>query len=137
MRKPMGGTDNAGLLSTGVPGLDDIMGGGLTANRIYLVEGEPGAGKTTSGLQFLMEGARKGEPVLYISLAENRDELHAVAASHDWDISAIHIHEVLPTEEMLVREDQFAMFHPAEVEMVDTLKNILTAVDALKPARVV
>jgi circadian clock protein KaiC len=133
----MGGNDKAGLLSSGVPGLDEILGGGLTPNRIYLVEGEPGAGKTTSGLQFLLDGARNGETVVYISLAENREELQAVADSHGWDIGKIHIHEVLPTEETLVREDQYAMFHPSEVEMVDTLKDILGVVDKMKPTRVV
>lgn len=124
-------------LSAGVPGLDVILGGGLTPHRIYLIEGEPGAGKTTSGLQFLLEGVKRGEPVVYISLAENFEELLAVAASHDWDISGIHVHEVLPDEDLLVREDQYAMFHPSEVEMVDTIKNILRAVEELKPTRVV
>jgi circadian clock protein KaiC len=133
----MAAQDQSRLLSTGVPGLDEILGGGLTAERIYLVEGEPGAGKTTTGLQFLIEGIRKGESVVYISLAENRAELQAVAASHGWDVGGIHIHEVLPTEELLVREDQYAMFHPSEVEMVDTLKNILSAVEERKPTRVV
>lgn len=124
-------------LSTGVPGLDGILGGGLTPHRIYLIEGEPGAGKTTSGLQFLLEGARRGEPVVYISLAENMEELQSVAHSHGWDLSGIHVHEVLPTEEVLDREEQYAMFHPSEVEMVDTLKTILGVVEERKPARVV
>jgi circadian clock protein KaiC len=125
------------VLSTGVPGLDDILGGGLTPHRIYLIEGEPGAGKTTAGLQFLLEGVRLGETVVYITLAESHEELHAVAESHGWDLSGIHIHEVLPSEELLAREDQFAMFHPSEVELVDTIKLILSVVDELKPTRVV
>jgi len=134
----MGGAQQQpNLLSTGVLGLDEILGGGLTPHRIYLVEGEPGAGKTTAGLQFLMQGKRDGESVVYISLAESGEELHSVADSHGWDLGGIHVHEVLPTEELLVREDQYAMFHPSEVEMVDTLKNILSAVEKLKPTRVV
>jgi len=133
----MGGPQDFELLSTGVPGLDDILGGGLTPHRIYLVEGEPGAGKTTAGIQFLLEGVAQGEPVVYVSLAETQDELRSVAASHGWSLDGIHVHEVLPTEELLLRDDQYAMFHPSEVEMVDTLKNILSAVEKVKPARVV
>ncbi|GAB3664584.1 ATPase domain-containing protein [Ramlibacter alkalitolerans] len=124
------------LRSTGVPGLDGILGGGLTPHRIYLIEGEPGAGKTTTGLQFLLEGARAGENVVYISLAETRDELTAVAASHGWDISGIHVHEVLPDEDLLGASDR-PMFHASEVEMADTLRTILQVVEDRKPSRVV
>ncbi len=124
-------------LSTGIPGLDVILKGGLSANRIYLVEGEPGTGKTTTGIQFLIEGAKRGETVLYITLAENRAEIESVAASHDWDISKIHVHEVLPAEEMLATENQYTMFHPSEVEMAELLKEILGRVEELKPTRVV
>ncbi|HEY1225946.1 MAG TPA: ATPase domain-containing protein, partial [Ramlibacter sp.] len=74
------------LLSTGIAGLDELLGGGLTARRIYLIEGEPGAGKTTAGLQFLNDGVRNGESVVYNTLAENREELAAVAASHGWTL---------------------------------------------------
>src|SRR5688572_1972467 len=96
-----------GLLGTGIPGLDTILGGGLTPGRIYLVEGEPGTGKTTTGLQFLQEGVRRGESVLYITLAESQEEVRAVARSHDWDMTGIHIHEVLPSQEMLKPEQQY------------------------------
>ena len=76
-------------ISTGIAGLDDILGGGLTPQRVYLVEGSPGAGKTTLGLQFLLEGMARNEPGLYITLSEPADELKAVAASHGWDIDAL------------------------------------------------
>jgi circadian clock protein KaiC len=125
------------LLSTGIAGLDTILGGGLTANRIYLIEGEPGAGKTTAGLQFLNEGIRRGESVVYITLAENREELEAVAASHDWDLAGMHVHEVLPDEALLGGVGEYSMFHPSEVEMADTLKVILSAVEERQPTRVV
>ena len=127
----------AEFLSTGIPGLDVILGGGLTPHRIYLVEGEPGTGKTTSGLQFLHEGLRSGETVVYITLAESREELTAVAQSHGIDIAGIHIHEVLPTEDLLAAEEQYATFHPSEVEMASTLKLILSVVEELKPSRIV
>ncbi|HZY18439.1 MAG TPA: ATPase domain-containing protein [Ramlibacter sp.] len=125
------------LLSTGIPGLDTILGGGLTPHRVYLIEGEPGAGKTTTGLQFLQEGVRRGESVVYITLAENRDELAAVAASHGWDLDGMHVHEVLPNEDLLAGTGQYSMFHPSEVELADTLKTILAVVEERQPSRVV
>jgi circadian clock protein KaiC len=124
-------------LSTGIAGLDTILGGGLTAHRIYLIEGEPGAGKTTAGLQFLREGARRGESVVYITLAENHEELSSVAASHGWTLDGIHIHEVLPDETLLAGAGQYSMFHPSEVEMGDTMKLILSVVEERQPTRVV
>src|SRR3954465_9486200 len=125
------------LLSTGIEGLDALLGGGLTARRIYLIEGEPGAGKTTAGLQFLNEGVRQGETVVYITLAENREELAAVAASHGWTLDGIFVHEVLPDENLLAGTGQYSMFHPSEVELADTLKALLGIVEERQPTRVV
>jgi circadian clock protein KaiC len=125
------------LLSTGIAGLDTILGGGLSPCRIYLVEGEPGTGKTTTGLQFLREGVRQGETVVYITLAETRNELMEVAASHGWDLAGIHVHEVLPSEDPLALEQEYSMFHPSEVELADRIKMILAVVDEMKPTRVV
>src|SRR5690349_2448481 len=102
----MEATAPSDVRSTGVPGLDRVLGGGLSSDRIYLIEGEPGAGKTTAGLQFLLEGARLGEAVVYVSLAETRQELGAVAASHGWDLDGIHVHEVLPGEDLLERDGE-------------------------------
>ncbi|HEY0033549.1 MAG TPA: ATPase domain-containing protein [Devosia sp.] len=125
------------LLSTGIPGLDQILGGGLTRDRIYLIEGEPGTGKTTTGLHFLVEGVRRQESVVYITLAETAAELHGVATSHGWAMEGINIHEVLPSENLLQPEAQYTMFHPSEVEMGTTTQLILSAVEKLKPTRVV
>ena len=125
------------MLSTGIPGLDTILGGGLAKDRVYLIEGEPGSGKTTTGMQFLLEGVQRGESVLYITLAESQSELQAVADSHGWDISGIKVHEVLPAETMLEAETHYTMFHPSEVELSDMLKLILSAVEAIKPSRIV
>src|SRR3954453_13950762 len=77
----------------GVSGLDAILGGGLPRDRFYLVQGDPGVGKTTLALQFLMEGRRAGEPGLYVTLGETRDELHGVAASHGWSLEGIQSFE--------------------------------------------
>src|ERR1700758_231886 len=93
--------NSASFISTGIPGLDNILGGGLTKERLYLLEGDPGAGKTTIALQFLMEGARLGERVLYITLAENDIELRAVAQSHGFSTDGLEIHEVIPEESIL------------------------------------
>ncbi|MBA4329790.1 MAG: circadian clock protein KaiC [Polaromonas sp.] len=128
---------NPSLLSTGIAGLDNILGGGLTKDRIYLIEGEPGTGKTTTGLQFLVEGARHGESVVYITLAETRGELQGVGESHGWDMQGIHIQEVLPSENLLQPEAQYTMFHPSEVEMGTTMQLILAAIEERKPTRVV
>ncbi|MES2189889.1 MAG: ATPase domain-containing protein [Pseudomonadota bacterium] len=125
------------LLSTGVEGLDAILGGGLTTGRIYLIEGEPGTGKTTTGMQFLVQGAKAGESVVYITLAETATELRGVAESHGWSMDGIHVHEVLPSENLLHPEAQYTMFHPSEVEMGTTTQMILAAIEERKPSRVV
>jgi circadian clock protein KaiC len=124
-------------LSTGIAGLDLVLGGGLAPHRIYLIEGEPGTGKTTTGLQFLLEGVRLGETVVYITLAETAEELQAVAQSHGWSIDGIQLHEVLPSEDLLGEEQQYTMFHPSEVEMANTVRLILSAIEKHKPTRVV
>lgn len=124
-------------LKTGNSGLDDILHGGLQGGHVYLVEGEPGTGKTTLGLQFLMEGVVHGEPTLYITLAESRQELESVAASHDFDISQIEVFEVQPPELDAQGSDQYTVFHPSEVELVDVMQNILTKVEKMKAGRIV
>ncbi|MDH6166258.1 circadian clock protein KaiC [Variovorax boronicumulans] len=125
------------LLSIGVPGLDDVIGGGLEPNRLYLVEGTPGAGKTTIALQFLLQGAQQGESVLYVTLSETENELRGVATSHGWDLTGLHVREMLPAQDSLHPEEQYTMFHPSEVELSETTLRILSDVDALKPSRIV
>jgi circadian clock protein KaiC len=125
------------VAATGVAGLDDILNGGLTPNRLYLLEGMPGSGKTTLAFQFLMEGVRLGEPVLYVTLSETKDEISAVAASHGWSIDRIAIRELVPSEQSLEPSEQYTVFHPSEVELSDTTKKIVDDVDKLKPTRIV
>lgn len=135
---PLEATDSLfPLLSTGVPGLDDVLGGGLTPGRLYLAEGSPGSGKTTIAMQFLMEGVRRGESVLYVTLSETADELLGVAASHGWDLGGIEIREMLPAPDALSPDEQYTVFHPSEVELGETTLRILEDVKRINPSRVV
>ncbi len=124
-------------LRTGVAGLDNILEGGFPANRIYLVEGDPGTGKTTIALQFLLEGARLGEAGLYVTLSETKEELQAVAESHGWSLDGFDIYELVPLEESLKPESQYTIFHPSEVELGETTSAVLKEVERIKPRRVV
>jgi circadian clock protein KaiC len=123
-------------MSTGIPGLDNILGGGLTPQRVYLVEGTPGTGKTTVGLQYLLDGVRLGERGLYITLSETKDELEAVAASHGWSTAGFAIVELASDTELDANSQQ-SIFHSSEVELGETARNVMARVDELKPARVV
>ena len=124
-------------VSTGSRGLDDILCGGLDANRVYLYEGRPGAGKTTIALQFLLEGVRQGERVLYVTLSETRRELELVAERHGWDLEGVRVFELVPPETTLDPEQELTVFHPAEVELSETTRLVFDQVDKLNPARVV
>jgi circadian clock protein KaiC len=121
----------------GVEGLDDILRGGFTPNRLYLLEGVPGSGKTTLALQFLIEGVKRGQPVLYVTLSETEEELREVTASHGWSLDGITVRELVPSEDSLRPDEQYTMFHPSEVELSETTKTILADVERIKPARVV
>jgi circadian clock protein KaiC len=124
-------------LLTGVAGLDDILHGGLPSGHVYLIEGDPGSGKTTLGIQFLLAGLVHDEPALYVTLAESREELQAVADSHGFDISRVEIFEVQPPELNQKGADQYTVFHPSEVELVDVMQSILTKLENTKAGRIV
>jgi circadian clock protein KaiC len=125
------------VVSTGVPGLDYILCGGLPANHLYLIEGDPGTGKTTLALQFLLEGLRAGEKGLYVTLSETKSELLTVAESHGWSIDGIGIFELASLEQRLQAAEQYTVFHPSEVELSETTKRICEEVEKLQPTRVV
>lgn len=125
------------LVVTGVSGLDDVLGGGFTPNRLYLIEGNPGSGKTTLALQWLLEGERIGEKGVYVTLSETKIEFTAVARSHGWSLDGIDILELVAPESELEPDNQNAMFQPSEVELGVTTKAILAEVERVKPRRVV
>ncbi len=122
---------------TGIPGFDDILNGGLIRNRLYLIDGDPGSGKTTLAMHYLMEGAARGEKCLYITLSETKEELAAGAESHGWSLDGIEIIELIGDAGELDGANQVTMYHPSEVELTETTKRVLDAVERVNPTRVV
>jgi len=122
---------------TGIEGLDDVLSGGFIPGRLYLVDGNPGAGKTTLALQFLREGLRVGERCLYVTLSETADELAASAASHGWALLGIEVLELTSEGQDLPGEEGLTMYHPSEVELTETTRKVLDGVDRLQPQRMV
>jgi circadian clock protein KaiC len=131
------GGEDPPRISSGNEGLDDILGGGLDRNRMYLYEGRPGTGKTTIALQFLLEGVRNGERVLYITLSETQQELKLVARRHGWSLEGVEIFELVPPEASLDPERELTILHPAELELSETTKLVFERVAALNPTRIV
>jgi circadian clock protein KaiC len=129
--------DDLPRISTGSEGLDDILGGGLDPDRLYLCEGRPGTGKTTLALQFLREGARRGEATLYISLSETERELRLVAKRHGWSLDGVSVFELVPPEASLDPGRELTVFHPAEMELSETTQMVFDRVAELNPSRIV
>lgn len=124
-------------VGTGVSGLDDVLRGGLPQGQMYLLEGDPGTGKTTVAMQFVMEGMRSGQTALYITLSESAAELQASARSHGWDPADLPIAEFVPDEASLSPEQQYTVFHPSEVELAGTVQRMTELINDRRPDRVV
>ncbi len=132
----MSGTVASSSISTGIPGLDQLLAGGFVTNRMYLIEGNPGTGKTTLALQFLMDGVARGEPCLYVTLSETALELGAVAHSHGWTLDGIEVFQLASGERATI-DEQYTLYHPSEVELGETIQSVLVTVEQLKPRRIV
>src|SRR5689334_7651392 len=127
----------SGPVSSGSPALDYILAGGFAARRIHLIEGQPGAGKTTLGLQFLLEGRAKNERCLYITLSESKEELIHVAYSHGWSLDGIEIFELVPPELSLDQEREQSIVYASDLELGETVQMVRDEVERVAPARVV
>jgi circadian clock protein KaiC len=132
----MPGPSSVDRASTGVAGLDQILQGGVTPDRMYLLEGTPGTGKTTFALKFLMAGVEREETGLYITLSETADELRAVVTSHGWRLDGIHVLE-LATEMGISPEVEQSILHPSEIELGETLRAVTAEIERVNPSRVV
>lgn len=125
------------IVKTGISGLDDIVAGGLPKNRFYLIEGQPGAGKTTIAIQFLMKGRELGESTMYITLSETQSELEAVARSHGWSLDGIAILDLSSARESLISETENTIFAPSEVELKQTIDYLFNEIRKMNPTRLV
>jgi circadian clock protein KaiC len=129
--------DNPTPTATGIAGLDDVLRGGFPPNRVYLIQGDPGSGKTTLGLQFLLEGARLGERTLYISLSESKDEVLSVAHSHGWTLDGIHVFEMQVGGQEYSEAAENTLFEPSEVELREVMQRLIGEIERVKATRVV
>ncbi|HLK91269.1 MAG TPA: ATPase domain-containing protein [Polyangia bacterium] len=129
--------DDSKPAATGISGLDDILRGGFPANHVYLIQGDPGTGKTTLGMQFLLEGRRRGESGMYIGLSETGAEIRSIAQSHGWTLDDIGVFEMQSIEQHFSREGENTLFEPSEVELREVMQRLLLEIDQVKASRVV
>lgn len=125
------------LVTTGITGLDDILIGGLPGGQVYLIEGDPGTGKTTLAMQFMQEGMRLGESCLYVTFSESRRQLLASSRSHGWSMERLPIVEMIPGQNALEEGQRYTVFHLSEVELVSTTRRLIEEVERVNPTRLV
>jgi len=125
------------VVSSGTPGLDAILCGGFPARRMYLLQGDPGVGKTTLALRFLLSGVERGETCLYVTLSETQQELEAVARAHGWSLDGLDVYEMSAAEGHPIEQDENTLYVPAEVELGERVQALMQEVERVRPARVV
>jgi circadian clock protein KaiC len=125
------------MIPSGIEGLDDILRGGFPHNCLFLITGQPGTGKTSLAMQFLLEGVAKGERCLYVTLSETRQEIEKVARSHGWKLAGLQIEELIPSERNLSADAQLTVFNPSEMELGETTEALIAAVNKHRPQRLV
>ena len=123
--------------ASGLASLYDILGGGFVLGRLHLVEGRPGTGKTTLGMQFVLAGRDQNDKVLYVSMSETSDELHAVAAAHGWSLEGVERCELVPPDGEDGGGSRQTMFRPSEVELGETIRLLCNEIERIDPARIV
>ena len=129
--------DAAHVATSGIAGLDNILRGGFPRDCMLLIAGTPGTGKTTLAIQFLLEGIRRGETCLYVTLSETRAEIEKVASSHGWDLSKLHITELVPSERNLSADSLLTVFNPSELELGETTQALISSANEHRPQRLV
>jgi circadian clock protein KaiC len=133
----MSSTAKSHAISTGIVGFDGILGGGYASNRVHLIEGQPGTGKTTLALQFLLDGRGKGERGLYITLSETKAELEQVAETHGWNLDGIEIFELVPAELSLDPKQQQTVMYASDLELGETTRMTFDEVRRVAPSSIV
>lgn len=123
-------------ISSGISGLDDILQGGFIPQRAYLIRGSPGAGKTTLGLHFLIEGAKNKESVLFITLSETEESIRANASRLNLNLDGVSFLDLSPESEFFAKVETYDIFSPAEVEREPVTKRIVEEIENLRPSRV-
>jgi circadian clock protein KaiC len=124
-------------IQTGIPGLDHVLGGGLRTSSIYLLRGASGTGKTTLGLQFVLEGVRRGERCLYLTLSETRGQLDMIARFYGWTLEGVEVHDLARRDDADERRSAYTVFRPAEVELEELSRAIQEQLARVQPARLV
>lgn len=125
------------FVSTGIAGLDEVLGGGFVRGGLALLQGEPGTGKTTLGLQFLFDGAARGERGMYVSLTEDRRDIARICAAHGWDIDTIDVADMTRNDFNQPRDADYLMFQPTEVELGETTRQIVQEIERVEPRRLI
>jgi circadian clock protein KaiC len=129
--------DESTYAATGITGLDAVLGGGVARRRLYVIEGPPGAGKTTLALHFLLAGRDNHERCLWLTTAETPDELQDAAQAHGWTLEGIEVFALPMVTRMAQPDQRQTLFRSSEVELDETMQEVMTILERVQPVRVV